>query len=175
MFQTMITDQPTRQKLAAQDRSARGMVTGKLRRAIIEMVWCGSCRDDAAKSSGMSVHGLREALRRPHVKHFYLRELDVLKTSERARNILALVDVRDNAENSMARVQAARSLEQLADDANNPASGRGAMASVPGFVILVSAAHLPKDVPASPIVDVPPLPPEPEPQSPTVVRQPTRR
>jgi hypothetical protein len=168
----------TRQAAAIPGRSAKGQVTGKLRRAIIEMVWCGSCRDDAAKNSGMTIHGLREALRKPHVKQFYLRELDVLKTSERARNVLALVDVRDNAQNSMARVQAAARLEEFADKADQPASGRVFGAS-PGFCIILRQPPREAPLPSSPSLVIehepapvpePPAPLEPVPQPPAIAR-----
>jgi hypothetical protein len=44
----------------------------------------------AAKKAGISEHGLYKALRKPPVKAAYLAELDVLRTSERARNIHTL-------------------------------------------------------------------------------------
>jgi hypothetical protein len=88
--------------------------TRKVRAAIAAMVWSGSKRSEAAELAGMSDHGLRAALRRPHVKAAYLGELAVLRDSERARNVHALVDVRDGS-NAMARVSAARSLEEMAD------------------------------------------------------------
>jgi hypothetical protein len=93
------------------------------------------CRADAAKISGMTDHSLRAALKKPHVKRFYLSELEVLKkTSERARNVFALVDVRDNSQNSMARVAAAKAIEGLADD---PIAGSGNVPLVPGLVIQI--------------------------------------
>ena len=58
---------PTRQALEAVNRSYPGKVTGRLRAALLDMVWKGSRRDDAAKANNMSIHGLREALRKPHV------------------------------------------------------------------------------------------------------------
>jgi hypothetical protein len=132
----MTTDiaQPSRQALEAVNRSLPGKVTGRLKTAITAMVWDGASRKEAAQVAGLSDHGLRQALRRAHVKRFYLSELDVLKTSERARNVLALVDVRDNSSNSMSRVQAARSLEQLSED-GRPGHGYGSQPMVPGLVI----------------------------------------
>jgi hypothetical protein len=60
---------------------------------------------------------LREALKKPHVKAAYLGELEMLRTSERARNIHAFVEVRDGKghANPMARVQAAKALEGIED------------------------------------------------------------
>jgi len=127
---------PTRQALEAQDRSAPMRVTGKLRRAIDAMVWDGSTRNHAAVAAGMSVHGLREALRRPHVKAYYRAQLEVLRESERARNIHALVDVRDEAPNAMARVQAVKALELIGDGDQ----AAGARLQAPGIVIMIGAS-----------------------------------
>lgn len=111
-----LTQQPTRQQIAARDRTAPGKVTGKLRRALDLMVWQGKPRDEAAAEAGMSVHGLREALRRPHVRQALHAELEVLRTSERPRNIHALAEIRDQSGNQNARVAAVRTLEQMAED-----------------------------------------------------------
>ena len=105
----------TRQAIAAKERSGKLMVTGKLKVALDEMLYKGSRRADAASASGMTDHGLREALKKPHVKRYYLDGLEVLRTSERARNISALAKVRDESENGMAVVSAAKALEQLAE------------------------------------------------------------
>lgn len=142
---------PTRQQLAAQGRTAPGRVTGKLKAALGFMVWEGLKRPDAAAKAGLTDHGLREALRRPHVKAAYMALLEVLRTSERARNIHALVEVRDDPANKMARVQAVKALEQL-DDAAPPAAGNQ---RVPGFLIVVErrgeTAHSPQ-IEAKPLI-----------------------
>jgi hypothetical protein len=97
----------------------------------------------------MTDHSLRAALKKPHVRQFYLSELDVLKTSERARNVLALVDVRDNSSNSMSRVQAARSLEQMSEEAET--RPRGQHQVVPGLVVVIASATnvIPKPAPVT--------------------------
>src|SRR6516164_5705692 len=106
---------PTRQALEAVNRSYPGKVTGRLRAALLDMVWKGSRRDDAAKANHMSIHGLREALRKPHVKAFYLGELGVLRESERPRTFHRLTALRDQDENRNAAVAAAKALEMLDD------------------------------------------------------------
>src|SRR6516225_2062365 len=60
----------------------------------------------------MSIHGLREALRKPHVKAFYLAELGVLRESERPRTFHRLTALRENRN---AAVAAAKVLEQISD------------------------------------------------------------
>jgi hypothetical protein len=90
----------------------------------------------------MSDHGLREAFKKAHVKAYYNQGLDVLRTSERARNISALVEVRDKAGNQMARVQAAKALEQLSEEEARrlPAGGH---VSLPGLTIQIINAPAP--------------------------------
>jgi hypothetical protein len=108
-------------------------VTGKNKAAIDAMVWEGLNRADAAKKAGLTDHSLYVALSKPHVKAHYLQQLDVLRTSERARNIHTLAEVRDQTTNQMARVQAVKALEQI-DDVES-ASGRAN--SLPGLQIVV--------------------------------------
>jgi hypothetical protein len=129
-------DQPTRQQLAAQGRSAPGKVTGKLKVAIELMVWRGDKRAAAAQAAGLQDRSLCVALSRPHVKGYYLHQLEVLRTSERARNIHTLAEVRDQTANQMARVNAVKALEQISDE---PGSVGGALRQA-GIVIIVGAA-----------------------------------
>src|SRR6516225_8760233 len=113
---------PTRQALEAVNRSYPGKVTGRLRAALLDMVWKRSRRDDAAKANNMSIHGLREALRKPHVKSWYLAELGVLRESERPKTFHRLCDLRDQDENKNAAVAAAKALEQISDEQTNRSS-----------------------------------------------------
>ncbi len=75
--------QPSRQALAAKDRSLPGKVTGRLKRAIDLMVWEAASRSDAAKTVGMTDHSMRQALKRPHVMAYYTGELGVRRASGR--------------------------------------------------------------------------------------------
>jgi hypothetical protein len=128
-------DRPiTRQAIAAKERSGKLTVSGKLKVALDEMLFKGSCRADAAKAAGMTDHGLREAIKKPHVKAYYSSGLEILRTSERAKNIFALAKVRDESDNGMAVVSAAKALEQLADAA--PPAGEGPRHR-PGVVIQI--------------------------------------
>jgi hypothetical protein len=56
-----------------------------------------------------------------------------LRTSERARNIHALVDVRDGSGNAMARVGAVKALEQISDEAGSHRSS----VTPPGLTIII--------------------------------------
>jgi hypothetical protein len=142
----------TRQAIAAKDRSAPLKVTGRLRAAIIEMVWKGSCRADAAKAAGMTDHSLREAFKKPHVKAFYLAELGTLRSSERAKTHHRMVAIRDQDQNLTAAVAAGKLLEQVeAVEQARPGAGQ---AQTPGLCIIIHAA--------------PPLPSPSDPASPSL-------
>ena len=70
----MINDlTPTRQAVAAKERSGKLTVSGKLKTAIDLMLFEGSRRPDAAAAAGMTDHGLREAFKN-HRRAFELIE-----------------------------------------------------------------------------------------------------
>src|SRR6516164_6772801 len=135
---------PTRQAIEAVNRSYPGKVTGRLRAALLDMVWKGSRRDDAAKANNMSIHGLREALRKAHVKAFYLAELGVLRESERPRTFHRLTALRDQDENKNAAVAAAKVLEQISDEQTNRS---GAPTPGPGVTIRILNVTAPSTTP----------------------------
>ena len=99
--------------LKAIDRGPKTLtVSGRLKSAIDRMVWTSMTRPQAATASGMTDHGVREALRKPHVKAYLLEQMQVLRDSERPRNIHRLAEIRDAA-NNMPAVQAIRALEEM--------------------------------------------------------------
>jgi hypothetical protein len=126
---------------------------GKVRAAIDFMVWQGHHRDEAAKLSGIKPKSLYNAFRKHHVRACYLAQLEVLRTSERARNIHRLCEIRDAA-NNMPAVQAIKTLEALTDDI--PAGG-GGQQRMPGLVIqIVNAPQAPAAVRS--VIEAAPLP-----------------
>jgi hypothetical protein len=133
MTDTSLATSPL-QSLPTAKQAQKLKITRVVRAAIEAMVWQGMKREDAAQHAGMKDNSLYVALRRPDVKQFYLSELDVLRTSERARNIHRAVEIREQTTNQMASIQAIKLLEQISDDA--PAS-RGSV-SLPGLVIVVN-------------------------------------
>jgi hypothetical protein len=151
-----VTDtQPTRQAIAAIDRSLPGKVTGRLRKAVDLMVWQAARRADAALAAGMTDHSLRAAFRRPHVMAYFNRELEVLRAGERPRNIARLCEIRDAADN-MPAVNAIKVLEQLDAEAISRPS---ANSPTPGVVINVISAS-----PSPPVIDAMPFAPSAPPQ-----------
>jgi hypothetical protein len=147
---TTSIEQPTRQAIAAKDRSAPRKVTGKLRQALLAMVWEGSRRPEAALAAGLKDHSLREALKKPHVKAFYLAELGALRESLRAKNLHRLDGIAESSKNDMARVAAIKTIEQQADDVG----GRPAGAQIPGFSIVIITPAAPQS-PRAPAVSTP--------------------
>jgi hypothetical protein len=137
--------EPTRQAIAIDGRSAQGQVTGKLRKCLMRMVQLGEKRDDAARAVGLATHTVYVALTKPHVKAFYFAQLEVLRTSERARNIHRLAEIRDAA-NNMPAVQAIKALEEIDD----VATGRSAAVQRgPGLQIVIMQGD------AKPVVQAP--------------------
>lgn len=101
------------------------------------MVWLGLCRRDAAKHAGMAEHSLYQALRKPPVKAHYLSELEVLRNSERSRNIHRAIEIRDAANNKPA-MEALKWLHQI-DEQTQQVGG----ANLPGFVIVLGVGEAP--------------------------------
>jgi hypothetical protein len=100
------------------------------------MVWQGVPRDIAAAQCGMKAKSLCDAFRLPSVKAYYMAQLEVLRSSERARNIHRLAEIRDAADN-MPAVQAIKTLEQLDDVAAAQSAG---LQRVPGLQIVITQA-----------------------------------
>ena len=115
------------------DRSAPMQVTGRLKVAIDAMVWQGLTRTEAAAQAGFKLESLHSAFGKPHVRQYYTNALHVFRTSERARNIHRLTEIRDAA-NNMPAVQAIRALE-LMDEIE--LGGRPGAQQIPGFVIQI--------------------------------------
>ena len=105
-----------------------------MKRALDAMVFDCKTDNEAAVETGLTISAIRIALKQPATRSYYREQLQVLRERESAANIHALVEVRDQKTNQMARVQAVKALEQISDDA--PAA-RGSV-SLPGLVIVVN-------------------------------------
>ena len=119
-------------------RSAPGKVTGRLKIALDAMVWRGMKRGEAAALAGLKEQSLYVALARPHVRSAYLHQLEVLRNSERARNIHRAIEIRDAANNKPA-MEALKWLHQVDEQAQQVGGG----ANMPGFVIVLGAGEAP--------------------------------
>jgi hypothetical protein len=122
---------PNQQPQRIRDKEIRG----KMRVALNAMVWEGLLINEAAIRAGLTTTAIRYALQRPHVLEYLRRERQVLRASVCSRNELVLAEVRDNSENSMARIAAVKALEQI-DNAEMP-SLLGRSARSPGVIIVI--------------------------------------
>lgn len=128
----------TTQQKAAITKSKPLRVTGKLKSALDYLVWEGGSHDyqSAAQKAGLTTRAVRLALDRPHVKQYLQQQRHVLLTSERARNIHAAIDVRDQLVNQTARIQAVKMLEEMAEERT---AAPGQRITTPGIVIQINA------------------------------------
>jgi hypothetical protein len=146
------------QKVGALDkrRRPRGL-TRAVRTAIEAIVYDRCTREEACKRGGITERALYLAFEKPEVAAHWNTQIVMLRTGERAANIFALVDVRDGSTgNPMARVQAARSLESMAEAA--PPSSIGDR-NRPGVVIqIIQREAISQQQPGVVLIDVSSIP-----------------
>jgi len=132
---TQLTTAPTRQAEAIDGRSLPLKVTGRLAKAIEQMVWHGARRAEAAERAGLKDHSLRAALRKGHVMAHYHDELRILRESTRAKNFHRLDGIAEDSPNTMARVAAIKTMEAVSE----PLASIASLSQAPaGFVIDLS-------------------------------------
>jgi hypothetical protein len=78
---------------------------------------------EAAKVAGITTYALRSAMMRPHISRYVWHEKRSRLELLCAQNPAALRDIRDNSDNSMARVAAIKTAEQLRVELSEPATG----------------------------------------------------
>ena len=124
--------QPTPFQVTRRDtRSVANRVTGRLKQCLDLMVWHGLKDNEAAVRVGFNVTSIRMALQRPHVRSYYLKQIEVLRDRERAQNIIRLTQIRDAADN-MPAVNAIKALEQLGEHQQ-----LGSTQQTPGITIVI--------------------------------------
>jgi hypothetical protein len=147
------------QKVGAVDKRRRPRGLTRAIRTCIEAIVHDRCtREQACKKAGITERALYLAFEKPEVAAHWNAQIVMLRTGERAANIFALIDVRDGSvANPMARVQAARSLESMAEA--TPLVGIGPR-DRPGVVIQIinAPAQDPQQRPGV-MFDVTPTPP----------------
>jgi hypothetical protein len=149
---------PTRQATAIEGRSRRGAVTGKLKTALDLMVWENLTRKDAAEKAGLADASLRFAFRKPHVMAHYHAELAALRNNLRAKNVHRLDTIADKSANDMAKVAAIKTMEAIADQADE--KQRPGAAMLPGLqIVIVNGTTAPKVIGPEPYAVPATLPP----------------
>jgi hypothetical protein len=90
----------------------------------------------AAKECGIAPDQMRRYLDRPNVRALLMQERKAFRLAICASNESALLDIRNNAANSMARIASIRALEQLTESETRHPVAEG----VPAFQIIIQAA-----------------------------------
>jgi hypothetical protein len=128
--------------------------SGRIKQALELMVLEGHHRNEAAAAVGIKPKSLYNALAKPHVKAFYNRLLDVLRTSARAKNFHRLEAIADGSKNDMARVAAIKTIEALADEAPRHVS-----LQTPGLqIVVIQGPAPPPQIGNQRVIEVNPLP-----------------
>lgn len=100
------------------------------------MVREGMDRKQAAAKAGLTENALYQAFRKPAVLALWNSELEVLRTSARAKNLHRLETIRDQDVNLAAAVRAVQVLEQTPDGQRGGVTVNVAIAA--GYVIDLS-------------------------------------
>jgi hypothetical protein len=144
------------QKVGQVDKRHRPRgLTRAVRTAVDAIIGDRCTRDEACKRAGITERALYLALAKPEVAKYWNDAVHVLRNGERAANIFALIDVRDKSGNSMARVSAAKALEQVPE--HEAAAARGGQ-TLPGLqiVIIQGGRHVQSIGPEPALIDVTP-------------------
>jgi hypothetical protein len=115
---------------------------------------------DAAKEAGIATSTARTHLGKTHVIAYYRAEKRRLLEEISLGNPTALADIRDKADNSMARVAAIRGIEAMRVDALE--EGHGVRRHAPGLVVQIvngSTGELMQRVgpPPAPMIEAVPI------------------
>lgn len=109
------------------------------RRALIDgMVWRGFKLTDAAIEAGMTERNACMCAEDPKFRAALNAEMAAFKTSQRPRNVHRLAELRDQNEAKGAAVQAIRTLEELAQQAEAAPSSDVR----PGIVVIIPRDYL---------------------------------
>lgn len=83
-------------------------ITAPVKEALRLMVYEGRTRDEAAKAVGITDHGLRTALNKPHVKRFQRALMTELREQEGHRSYLHLTKLREKAGSEHVQMESAK-------------------------------------------------------------------
>lgn len=114
--QTASAFAPAAQKAAAllSKQDKKEPVVGEKTKAAIEaMVFEGKHRKEAAADAGMVDESLRQMLLKPHVLLYLNQCMEVLRTSERPRSLLKVVQLRDKAGSERVQLDAAKYIDGM--------------------------------------------------------------
>jgi hypothetical protein len=110
----------------------------------------------AATAAGLQTYMLRRYLGRPEVRNYFRKQQQILVDAIVAGNAVALKDIRDNSGNQMARVNAARALQLMQNEMDDPHYANRNTLPAAGITIVIEAGATAKVL--GPVVDVTPQP-----------------
>jgi hypothetical protein len=144
-------------------RKREPIVPAKVKAAVDYMFATpGATLQSAAAHVGMVTRMLRFQMTQPHVLRWMLQEKQARLEAASAGNISALLSVRDHGDNAMAKVHAAKTIEQMLDTTSERTGlGRTVQQQrVPGLQIVIVQGDGTSQVapPPMPMLDVTPAP-----------------
>lgn len=115
----------TTQQRAAVGKSKRNGVSGRLKAALDDMTWNGTPWEEAARKANLTARSMRLALKRPHVLKYLRAERGVMMAQASSATFHRLDTLMRQDENRGAAVAAARTIEQMTNEALGIAPGSG--------------------------------------------------
>ncbi|NTG94244.1 hypothetical protein [Rhizobium rhizogenes] len=133
------------QKAAAIQRkeTKKLSVKPRLRKAIEAMVFDGLTRPEAAVIAGMTDHGVRTALTKPHVLAYLNECQEMLRTSARPRALNRVISLVDKADSDRVRLDAAKYIDGMDRGAHQVGATQvnvqvnNTVSVTPGYVIRI--------------------------------------
>ena len=116
----------TTQQRAAVGKSKRNGVSGRLKEALDDMTWNATLWEEAARKANLTVRAMRLALKRPATLKYLRAERGVMMAQASAATFHRLDTLMRQDENKGAAVAAARTIEQMTNEALGIAPGGGA-------------------------------------------------
>src|SRR4051794_38456592 len=118
----------TTQQRAAVGKSTRNGVSGRLKAALDDMTWNGTAWEEAAVKANLTVRSMRLALKRPATLKYLRAERGVMMAQASAATFHRLDTLMRQDENKGAAVAAARTIEQMTNEALGISPGGGGIA-----------------------------------------------
>jgi len=107
----------TTQQRAAVGKSKRNGVSGRLKEALDDMTWNGTPWEKAARKANLTVRAMRLALKRPATLKYLRAERGAMMAQASASTFHRLDELMRQDENKGAAVAAARTIEQMTNEA----------------------------------------------------------
>jgi hypothetical protein len=141
------TEKPSRELTTQQskqaDKSPKNGIGGRLKAALDDMDWNGTPWDEAARKANLTVRSMRMSMHKVHVLQYLRTQRGIMLAQASVTNFHRLAELRDQDENRAAAVSAARTIEQMADDALGTAGGARGGGARSGYIIDLSEGPKP--------------------------------